>query len=105
MHLELATVLLLIRCLMLVVITITLGVYHDPSARHRWAVSIMATCAAGSSLGWCIFSALSVLQGLKRPEVMGEIWPTLFVLCFMIPVLYTRGNVAKLLPRVKWLHN
>lgn len=105
MHLDFGLALLFSRCLMLLAITITLGVYHDPAARLRWGVSIMATCAAGSSLAWCVFSLLSVLQGQYRPDTLGELWPTLFVLSAMIPVLYTRGNVAKLLPRVKWMHN
>lgn len=96
--------LLIVRCLMLLAITITLGVYHDPTARHRWVVSIMATFAAGSSLGWSIFSILMMLHQEDRPDAWAEFWPTIFVLCALIPVLYTRGNVAKLLPRVKWLY-
>lgn len=96
--------LLIARCLMLLLITITLGVYHDPGARRRWLVSIMATFAAGSSLSWSVFSILMVLHQQARPDAWSEFWPTLFVLCALIPVLYTRGNVAKLLPRVKWIH-
>lgn len=58
----------------------------------------------GAALGWSFFSVLMVLQGQSRPEPITEIWPTLFVFCVTIHVLYTRGNVAKLLPRVKWLY-
>lgn len=105
MQLDFGLALLIVRCLMLVAITITLGVYYDPTARRRWAVSIMATFSAGSSLGWSVFSILMVLHEDARPNAMAEFWPTLFVFCAMVPVLYTRGNVAKLLPRVKWLHN
>lgn len=104
MQVDFGMALLIVRCLMLLAITITLGVYYDPSARRRWVVSIMATFAAGSSLGWSVFSILTALHHGSRPDVLSELWPTLFVFCAMIPVLYTRGNVAKLLPRVKWLY-
>jgi hypothetical protein len=104
MQLDLGMALLIVRCLMLLLITITLGGYYDPTARRRWLVSLLAFCIAGTSLGWSFFSMLMVLQGQARPEALAELWPTLFVLCATIPVLYTRGNVAKLLPRVQWLH-
>lgn len=104
MQLDFGLALLIVRCLMLVAITITLGVYYDPTARRRWAVSIMATLAAGSSLGWSVFSVLMVIHQDARPDVLSELWPTLFVFCALIPVLRTRGNVAKLLPRVKWIY-
>lgn len=104
MQIDVGMALLIARCLMLLAITITLGVYYDPGARRRWLVSIMATCAAGSSLSWGMFSILMVIHQDAKPDAWGELWPTLFVFCAMIPVLYTRGNVAKLLPRVKWLY-
>lgn len=104
MQVDFGMALLIVRCLMLVAITITLGVYYDPSARRRWMVSIMATFAAGSSLGWAVLSVLLVLHNESKPDALTELWPTLFVFCAMVPVLYTRGNVAKLLPRIKWLY-
>lgn len=104
MQIDLAVLLLVARCLMLLAITVTLGVYYDPNARKRWAVSMMATCAAGSSLSWAVYSLLNFMHCRAELDTMAELWPTLFVLCALIPVLYSRGNVAKLLPRVKWLY-
>lgn len=104
MQIDFGMTLLIVRCLMLLAITITLGVYYDPTARRRWVISIMATFAAGSSLGWSVFSVLMVIHEDKQPSALEELWPTLFVFCALIPVLYTRGNVAKLLPRVKWIY-
>lgn len=104
MQIDIGVALLLARCLMLVIIAVTIGSYRDPSARKRWAVSLMAVCAAGSSMAWAMFSLLMVFHRGGRPDALGELLPTLFVLCAMVPVLYTRGNVAKLLPRVKWLY-
>lgn len=103
MQVDFGLALLIARCLMLFAITITLGIYYDPSARRRWVVSIGAACAAGVALSWGLFSAIQVAHHAIKPSPWHEIWPTLFVLCAMVPVLYTRGNVAKLLPRVKWL--
>lgn len=100
---DLGVALVVIRCLMLLVIAITLCSYRDPTARHRPVVSIMATMAAGSSLGWAVHSAL-MLQHQALADARAEFWPTLFVLCALIPIIYSRGNVAKLLPRVKWLY-
>lgn len=102
MQIDLGLALLLVRCLMLMTITITLGSYHDPSARKRWLVSIMAVCAAGSSFGWALYSFLMAASQQSCISVMDEFWPTLFVMCALIPVLYTRGNLAKLLPRIPW---
>lgn len=104
MHLDLGMGLLIARCLMLLLITIILGSYYDPAARHRWLISLFAFCIAGVSLGWSVFSMLMVLQGQAKPEPLAELWPTLFVICATIPVLYSRGNLAKLLPRIKWIY-
>lgn len=104
---DMGLALLVLRCLMLIVITVTLGVYHDPAARRRPCVSLFATFSAGSSLAWAVYSALMALHHDSRGSGfysagIDEIWPTLFVLCVMIPILYTKGNVAKLLPRLPW---
>lgn len=103
MSIDLGVVLVMIRCLMLLVIAVTLCSYRDPTARHRPVVSLMATMAAGSSLGWSVHSIL-MLQHQAGPDPRVEFWPSLFVLCTLVPVLYSRGNVAKLLPRGKWLY-
>lgn len=103
MTVDIGHALVIIRCAMLLVIAITLCSYRDPEARHRPVVSIMATMAAGSSLGWSVHSIL-MLQHQAMPDARTEFWPSLFVLCALIPILYSRGNVAKLLPRVKWLY-
>lgn len=99
---ELGLGLLLVRCAMLLLITVTLGSYHDPNARQRWGVSLIAVCAAGASLSWALFSVLVAIREPSCTPATDEVWPTLFVFGVLIPILYTRGNVAKLLPRVKW---
>jgi hypothetical protein len=104
MTLELGMFLLVLRCLMLLMIAVALGIYHDPTARRRPVVSMMATCTMGAALSWATFSMLTALQCADQVSAMGELWPTLFVACALIPILYARGNVAKLLPRAKWLH-
>lgn len=104
MAIDFGAALLIVRCLMLLAISITLGVYHDPDARPRRGISIGAAFAAGTSFGWAVLSILLVIHEDVRPEPWAELWPTLFVFCALIPVLRSRGNVAKLLPRVKWLY-
>lgn len=104
MLIDIGHALVIARCIMLLVIAITLCSYRDPAARHRPVVSLMATMAAGSSLGWAVHSIL-MLQHQAVSDARAEFWPSLFVLCALIPILYARGNVAKLLPRVKWLHS
>ena len=104
MQIETGAAMVVIRCVMLIAIALRLATYHDPSARHRACVSFMATLAAGASLGWAVHSVLMLLHS-GTPDPRTEFWPMLFVLCALIPVLYSRGNVAKLLPRVKWLHS
>ena len=104
MQADFGVVLVIVRCLMLVTIAVTLGRYRDTSARYRPVPSMMATLAAGSSLGWAVYSAL-MLRHYQPHSSFAELWPTAFVLCALIPVIRARGNVAKLLPRVKWIHS
>lgn len=103
MQADLGVVMVIVRCLMLVAIAVTLGCYRDTSARYRPMASMMATLAAGSSLGWAVHSVL-MLRYHHPHASLAELWPTAFVLCALIPVIRARGNVAKLLPRVKWQH-
>jgi hypothetical protein len=104
MQVDIGVVLVVVRCLMLVVIAVTLGCYRDPTARYRPLTSIIATLAAGSSLGWAVHSIL-MLRYHEPHTPFAELWPAVFVLCVLIPVIRARGNVAKLLPRVKWQHH
>ncbi|MNR14251.1 hypothetical protein D3C85_1307180 [compost metagenome] len=103
MEIDFGMALVITRCLMLLAIAITLGSYRDTSARYRPVASVLATLAAGSSLSWSVHSGL-MLYHYPPQGFYAELWPTIFVLCALIPILYSRGNVAKLLPRVKWLY-
>lgn len=103
MQIDLGVALVLVRCLMLLAIAVTLGSYRDPSARYRPVASVLATLSAGSSLSWAVHSGL-MLYHHPPQGFYTELWPAIFVLCALIPILYSRGNVAKLLPRVKWLY-
>lgn len=95
--------LVLMRCLMLVIIAIRIGMFYDPSARFRLYVSGLAVLLCGGSLGWAFQSFLMLHH---KPNVLAwqEFWPALVVFCVMVLVLRSRGNVAKLLPRVQWLY-
>lgn len=103
MEIDFGMALVIVRCLMLLAIALTLGSYRDTSARYRPVASILATLAAGSSLGWAVHSGL-MLYHYPHQGMQAELWPALFVLFVLVPVLYSRGNVAKLLPRIKWLY-
>lgn len=103
MSIDFGTVLVVSRSIALLVIAFTLCKYRDPAARHRPVISLIAVLAAGSSLGWAVHSLVMLPHHLgHNPRV--EFWPTLFVFWSLIPVLYSRGNIAKLLPRTKWLY-
>lgn len=104
MQADFGVVLVIVRCLMLVTIAVTLGCYRDTGARYRPGVSIMATFTMATSLGWAVYSSL-MLRHHQPASWFFELWPTAFVLCALIPVIRARGNVAKLLPRVKWIHS
>ena len=103
MSIDTGVALVIVRCVMLLAIFIRLATYRDPTARHRACVSFMATCAAGTSLALAMHSLIMLQHGAVT-DARAEFWPTMFVLCALIPILYARGNVAKLLPRVKWLY-
>jgi NO-binding membrane sensor protein with MHYT domain len=103
MSTDFGTALVVFRSLALLVIAFTLCKYRDPTARHRPVISLIAVLAAGSSLGWAVHSLVMLPQHLgHNPRV--EFWPTLFVLWTLGPVIYSRGNIAKLMPRTKWLY-
>lgn len=102
MQIDIGVALVIARSLMLLAIAVTLCSYRDPAARYRPAVSIIATATAGSSMAWGFFSIL-MLPHQSAPKPLTEALPTIFVMCTLIPVVFSRGNVAKLLPRVKWI--
>jgi len=103
MQIEMGAFLVVARSVMLLVIAVTLCSYRDTSARHRPFVSVLACATAGASLAWGFYSVL-MLPHQSAPKTLAEIWPTIFVMCTLVPVLCARGNVAKLLPRTKWLY-
>lgn len=96
---EIDALLLAIRALAHLV---TFGIvfsYFDPTARYRIGVSLLAFCVAGGSL------AAAVQVATRWPEMMqtGPQAPlTILTIAFLVPVALTRGNLAKLLPRIKW---
>lgn len=70
----------------------------DEQTRYRPAVSLFAATLAGTSLA---IVAQTVTQwGQSCQNAQG--WPVLFTACVFVAVAYTRGNVAKLLPRLPW---
>jgi hypothetical protein len=102
MEIDLGTVLVLIRSVALAVITFVIGRYHDPSARYRWRASITALLICGGAAGWCLWGITKLAH--YPSQWAWEIFPTMFVLAVTYPILRTEGNVAKLLPRLRWSH-
>lgn len=96
---ELDALLLIVRALAHLA---TFGIvfsYFDPSARYRIGVSLLAFCVAGGSL------AATVQIVTRWPDMLqsGPQAPqTILALAFLVPIALTRGNLAKLLPRIKW---
>lgn len=73
----------------------------DDQTRYRPAVSIFAASLAGASLALVAHIVTAWGDSCKSPQ---PIW-TLFTALVFISVAYTRGNVAKLFPRIKWSHH
>lgn len=72
----------------------------DEQTRYRAAVSIGAAVFAGTCLAvaiWTVANLGSTCRPASPPWVI-------FTACVFVAVAYTRGNVAKLLPRLKWTH-
>lgn len=70
----------------------------DEQTRYRPAVSLFAASLAGSALALVIQIATQMNASCQPPQV----WPVLFTACVFVAVASTRGNVAKLLPRIPW---
>lgn len=92
-YLSLANVLLLLGIVGIV------GAYRpDEQTRKRRLVSIGAAVFAGTCLASAMYTVTQWGLSCQAPNP----WQTLFTGCVFVAVAYTRGNVAKLLPRLKW---
>lgn len=103
MEIEIGTWLVIIRSTALLVIAFMLGRYHDPSAKLKLGISFMAWGLAGGSLGWAVYSLITIGQG-RIADLGGSALSTAFVIMVMIPVIQSRGNAARMLPRKPTLH-
>lgn len=72
----------------------------DDQARYRPAVSLFAASLAGISLAMVAQIVTSWDDSCRAPQ---PIW-TLFTAFVFVAVAHTKGNVAKLFPRIKWSH-
>lgn len=70
----------------------------DEQTRYRPAVSLFASTLAGASLAMVAQTVTQWGQSCQATQV----GPVLFTACVFVAVAYTRGNVAKLLPRLPW---
>lgn len=86
------------RSVALLTIAFMLGRFHDPAARFKAGVSLMAWGLAGGSFGWALYSLITIGQG-RTVDLAGSIWSTVFVLMVLVPVVQSRGNAARMLPR------
>jgi hypothetical protein len=69
--------------------------YHPHGARHRLAVSLLATLMAASNLGL----GVALLAGALDPRSMGGQWLHIGALISLFClILMCRGNVAKMIP-------
>jgi peptidoglycan/LPS O-acetylase OafA/YrhL len=73
----------------------------DCETRYRPAISIFAATLAGICLALVAQIVTNWEQSCSAPQ---PLW-TLFTALVFVAVAYTRGNVAKLFPRVKWGHH
>lgn len=73
----------------------------DDETRYRPAVSIFAASLAGISLAMVAQIVTRWDDACQSPQ---PLW-TLFTACVFIAVAQTKGNVAKLFPRIKWSHH
>jgi hypothetical protein len=103
MEIDLGVWLVIIRSVALLVIAILLGRFHDPQARFKFGVSLMAIGLAGGSFGWALYSLITIGQ-LRTTDLGGSALSTAFVIMVMIPVIQSRGNAARMLPRKTTLH-
>lgn len=73
----------------------------DDETRYRPVVSLFAAGLAGSSLAMAAQIVTQWGEACQAPQP----WHALFTACIFVAVAYTRGNVAKLFPRIKWSGN
>lgn len=96
---ELAETLTVVRCLLLFGVTLIIGSYHQPSARYRACVSIVAAFVAGSCFGVSMYTLTSLASGQFEPCAGAEILLIVLVLLAVIALARVRGNLAQL---IKW---
>lgn len=73
----------------------------DEKTRYRPLLSIGASIFAGLCLANAFWTAVNLSASCQPAN---PLW-TLFVGCVFVAVARTGGNVAKLLPRLKWTHH
>lgn len=100
---DIGTWIVVVRSIALLTITYMLGRFHDPSARFKAGVSLMAWGLAGGSFGWALYSLITLGQG-RVVDLAGSIWSTVFVFMVLVPVIQSRGNAARMLPRKPTYH-
>lgn len=70
----------------------------DEETRYRPAISLFAAGLAGSSLALATQIATQWGESCQAPQL----WQVIFTAFVFVAVARTRGNVAKLFPRLKW---
>jgi hypothetical protein len=73
----------------------------DENTRYRPALSLGASAFAGLCLANAIWTATNMGTSCQPSN---PFW-TLFIACVFVAVARTGGNVARLLPRLKWTHH
>lgn len=73
----------------------------DGSTRYRPTVSIFAAFLAGISLAMAAQIVTRWDDACQSPQ---PLW-ALLTACVFVAVAHTKGNVAKLFPRIKWSHH
>lgn len=73
----------------------------DEHTRYRPAISLFAASLAGISLAMVAQIITRWDDACQQPQ---PIW-TIFTACVFFAVAQTRGNVARLFPRIKWSHD
>lgn len=96
---EIDAVLLVLRALAHLITFAIVASFHDPEARWRPGVSLLAVLLAGSSAAL----AAQILTNWAQVIQSGpQLFHTLFAYAVLALIAWTRGNLAKLLPRMKW---
>lgn len=70
----------------------------DQMTRHRSGVSIIAACFAGT----CFALSAWILTNWGKECQGPQVWLTMLAAFVFAAVAFTGGNIAKLLPRLKW---